>query len=69
MGWDDLEDGNTSGAEGGGIPPMRWPLQVIIRDWARLGMPGDEKGKGESYEKARRRRAVKGSLWLLMANV
>eukprot|EP00435_Cladocopium_sp_Y103_P056574 s539_g19.t1 len=26
---------------------------VIIRDWARLGMPGDEKGKGESYRQAR----------------
>ncbi|CAL1155121.1 unnamed protein product [Cladocopium goreaui] len=26
---------------------------VIIRDWARLGMAGDEKGTGESYEKAR----------------
>ena len=27
--------------------------KVMIREWARLGMPGDEKGKGESYEKAR----------------
>jgi len=32
-------------------------LQVIIRDWARLGMAGDEKGTGESYEKARPKRA------------
>jgi len=28
-------------------------LQALIREWARLGMPGDEKGKGESYDKAR----------------
>lgn len=26
---------------------------VIIRDWARLGMAGDEKGRGASYEEAK----------------
>eukprot|EP00434_Breviolum_minutum_P003324 symbB.v1.2.002924.t1/scaffold147.1/size298323/5 len=28
---------------------------ALIREWARLGMPGDEKGKGESYDKARQK--------------
>ncbi|CAE6970182.1 unnamed protein product [Symbiodinium sp. KB8] len=28
---------------------------VLIKDWARLDMPGDEKGKGEPFEKARQR--------------
>jgi len=28
---------------------------VLIKDWARLDMPGDEKGKGEPFEKARKR--------------
>ena len=27
--------------------------KAMIREWARLGMPGDAKGKGETYEKAR----------------
>ena len=31
------------------------PGQVLIREWARLGMAGDEKGKGDDYEKARSR--------------
>jgi hypothetical protein len=66
MGWDDLDD--SSGV--GGIPltsQNALTLQVIIRDWARLGMAGDEKGTGESYEKARPQRAVQSPVWLLMA--
>ncbi|CAE7389712.1 hspbap1, partial [Symbiodinium natans] len=28
---------------------------VLIKDWARLGLPGDERGKGEPFDSARKR--------------
>eukprot|EP00928_Gymnodinium_smaydae_P016364 TRINITY_DN16121_c0_g4_i1.p1 TRINITY_DN16121_c0_g4~~TRINITY_DN16121_c0_g4_i1.p1 ORF type:complete len:480 (+),score=78.88 TRINITY_DN16121_c0_g4_i1:58-1440(+) len=32
---------------------------IVIRDWARLGMKGDEKGKGASYEKAKQSKELR----------
>ncbi|CAK9013894.1 unnamed protein product [Durusdinium trenchii] len=43
------------------FPRIRFTADIgeswaLIREWARLGMSGDEKGKGDSYEKARQKK-------------